>query len=306
MKFALVLAALIGVLGFTQAEASAASSPFAGCPGTIAQGGHVCIVGGVIEGSPRGWHWARDVVTGQSYLFPDSKTPGDDTVAFVAGFYRNQNGSLVVALDGSSTVSFLLPLPGGSSTAAGNNQSLGIQAYDGSANMVPLQETGGSLNAQITGSTTLAANPTQNIEYYSGVCFQLSGQAAGTCPTVSGINGCTATNVLPCFWDVGGTFGGSLVGHTLYGIWFHSGQTMTQLNVQVTCLDTATGTFAGSALILGDLTTGSSMGVDQYIPVGGAGGRKITAGLVCELFAIGANTTPLSNTAKQQVGLVIR
>ena len=48
------------------------------------------------------------------------------------------------------------PLPGGSSTATTTNQSVGIQAYDGSANMVPLQETSGSLNVKVTsGASTI-------------------------------------------------------------------------------------------------------------------------------------------------------
>lgn len=43
-----------------------------------------------------------------------------------------------------------IPLPGGSNTAAAANQSVGIQAYDGSTNMVPLQESSGSLKVNCT------------------------------------------------------------------------------------------------------------------------------------------------------------
>lgn len=234
------------------------------------------------------------------------------TGVFISGFTRNSDCSLATGVTSASVQ--LLPYTSLADSQAGvANGSAALVGYTGSDTCGSgssscydrVRTTNGALNNFVTGGT-VTANAAQAIEYYSGVCFQLSGQSSATCPTVSAINGCTATNVLPCFWDVGGTFGGSLVGHTIYGVWFHSGQTMQQLSVQLVGLDTATGTFSGGALILGDLINGSEMGVDQYIPIGGPGGRKIVNGLVFKLFAIGANTTPLSNSAGAELGVYIR
>lgn len=69
------------------------------------------------------------------------------------------------------------PLPGGTSTATAANQAVGIQGYDGSANMVPLQETGGSLNVKVTsgastipltgGSTSVATAANQGVAIHA-------------------------------------------------------------------------------------------------------------------------------------------
>ncbi len=69
------------------------------------------------------------------------------------------------------------PLPGATSTATAANQSVGMQAYDGSANMVPLQETSGSLNVKVTsgastipltgGSTAVATAANQGVAIHA-------------------------------------------------------------------------------------------------------------------------------------------
>jgi len=54
-------------------------------------------------------------------------------------------GAVPIPITGTISASTVFPLPGSGNTAVGAGQSTGIQAYDGAANLVPLQETSGAL-----------------------------------------------------------------------------------------------------------------------------------------------------------------
>src|ERR1700732_2122117 len=67
---------------------------------------------------------------------------------------------------GSISITGAAPLPGGTSTATAANQAIGIQAWDGTANLVPLKETSNALwvNVQnaslaVTGTFWQATQP---------------------------------------------------------------------------------------------------------------------------------------------------
>lgn len=241
MKFALVLAALIGVLGFTHAEASAASLD---CHGQLTQGGHVCIVGNTLIGSPIGWHWIRDVATGKTYLFPD----GDDTDAFISGFYRNQNSALVVAFDPNSTVSLT-----GFTFDGSGNANVNVQVFSATVktNPVPSLQTFGT-NTVLISQFDFAVN--------QATCTSVSAPASysGAVP-----------NTGHFCWIVKATAG------TLFRLTWDSLSNMNTLvaGTNVQCFDNAT-TNSGAIVYQG------SWGAGQIIDFGDYG-RPFVNGLTC-------------------------
>lgn len=169
-----------------------------------------------------------------------------------AGLTYDTNGNLLVSLSGGGAT-LDLPLPGGSSTAVGNNQSVGIQAYDGSANLVPLQEINGSLNVNLT---TQSAGLVVNSKIQPFADNTVSG--AGLQTGCSGSPVCTQT-----------IFSGA---KTLFGMEFLSGTAMIA-GQSITCYDSLSG--SGTILI-----QAAQMGAGQIITIPG-GGESLTAGFTC-------------------------
>ena len=143
------------------------------------------------------------------------------------------------------------PLPGGTSSNATSNQSVGIQAYDGSGHLVPLQETGGALNvagAGGGGGAPLPTNTTTPIAANQGV----------------GIEAVLGANVVPLSANgssLNTYINGGSIGNTAFGI---------------------TGSLPAGANTIGVVGIGSGIGSSAgnplYITGGSGGGASGTAG----------------------------
>lgn len=131
------------------------------------------------------------------------------------------------------------PLPGNSSTAGGANQAIAVQGYDGSANVVPLQETNGWLKTYLAGGVAL---------------FPFSGGSTGVA---------TATNQTVGIAAYNGTTMDSVRSFTFAGTpgWIASASTMYDPTTALNASVNAAGTTGTNAVATQGITGGVPMNV---------------------------------------------
>jgi hypothetical protein len=145
---------------------------------------------------------------------------------------------------GASSVTALFPLPGNANTAAGANQSGGIQAYDGTTNMVPLTETSNALdvnlktqaggltvNSKISASATGGYTATA-LDFSAASTFQAIKGSAGTIYKFQWVCNTAMTNsVTVTLWDSASASGKTLGVYTFlaggYDAWELPGAAFT-------------------------------------------------------------------------------
>lgn len=232
----------------------------------------------------------RTVGIGEYYLNPQGGIGAEDeggtiladtTGCFPSCFTFDTNNYLDVNVK-TGTITTTMPLPGGSSTAVGAGQSVGIQAYDGVGNLVPLQESNGALLTlpQAQSASTLLggyANIPAFQTYGANTVFVPQADFAvnqGTCtavadPTlVANVQGTPNTSHYCWIFHTGAGI--------LYSITWQSPNNMNSLagapNI-VTCYDNTT----NSGAVIWTASAGAG-GWRDFNPIYG---RPFTRGLTC-------------------------